>query len=142
MQRGRGLLARRIADLFRLPPDGRDVPLRVSFTSEDGVELWRRDFGGDVLVSRQGALPGRPGLLYEDFGPGRFAIEPSVSPDGLELILRGATLFGFALPRWLWPRIVGREGEDAQGRFTFFVTIRLPLIGLLVHYDGHLVPEI
>lgn len=141
VMRGRSWFARLIGRLFSLPPAGRNVPVRVSFSALQGEEVWRRDFGGHRLTSRQGLLAGRAGLLYERFGAGCFAIEPRVLPEGLDLQLRGASLLGMALPRFLWPQIIGRERMDSQGRFTFFVSVRLPVIGLLFRYEGYLLPE-
>jgi len=44
------------------------------------------------------------------------------------------------LPLGLAPRIQAREWQDGD-RFRFEVSIRLPLIGLVVHYDGWLLPD-
>lgn len=141
IERGDHPLARLVGWCFAFPPAGEDRPVRVCFADRGGVERWERDFAGQALVSEQGEVTGRPGLLFERFGVGRFDIEPTVTPEGLELSLRGVSFFGLPLPRFLWPAVVGRESVDAEGRFTFFVTIRLSFAGLLVHYRGFLVPE-
>lgn len=140
VSRGSGFISQVIARFFALPPSGEALPVRVCFIAEGEAELWERDFAGHRLRTRQGGLVGRPGLIYETFGPGRFVIRPRVTPDGLDLELLGVRLLGLPLPRLLWPRIRGREGDDA-GRFTFDVAIMLPLVGLLVAYSGFLEPQ-
>ena len=60
---------------------------------------------------------------------------------GLDLRLVGVRFLRLPLPPRLWPRIVGRERVDGAGRFTFEVSIVLPLAGLLIAYRGYLVPE-
>ena len=83
---------------------------------------------------------GRPGWMFESFGPGRFLIELAAGSEGLTLSLRGVRFLGLPLPRPLWPRI--RAGERVEeGRFVFDVEIGLPVAGLLIHYSGHLRPE-
>ena len=141
IERGDHPLARLVGWWFAFPSAGENLPVRVCFADRGGVERWERDFAGQALVSEQGELPAQPGLLFERFGAGRFEIEPTATPEGLELSLRGVSFFGLPLPRFLWPEVTGRESVDADGRFTFFVTIRLPVVGLLVHYHGYLVPE-
>ncbi|WP_422364897.1 DUF4166 domain-containing protein [Pelagibius sp.] len=140
VSRGSGVVSRVIARLFALPPSGESLPVRVCFIAEGEAELWERDFAGHRLKTRQGGLAGRPGLIYETFGPGRFIVRPRVMPHGLDLELLGVRLLGLPLPRLFWPRIRGHEGEDA-GRFTFDVAIMLPLVGLLVAYSGFLEPQ-
>lgn len=138
IRRGGHPLARLTGWLFRMPPAGEDLPVEVAFRPQRGGELWRRSFAGNPLASFQEAA-GRPGWIFESFGPGRFLLEVPVDDAGLALLLRGVRILGLPLPRALWPRI--RAGESvAAGRFVFDVEIRLPLAGLLVHYRGYLEP--
>ncbi|NNC73477.1 MAG: DUF4166 domain-containing protein, partial [Sphingomonadaceae bacterium] len=44
--RGRNPLLRIAGWIFGFPPAGTDVPLRIWMDENDGVETWRRDFGG------------------------------------------------------------------------------------------------
>ena len=46
---------------------------------------------------------------------------------------------GIKLPIFLAPRSQAREWEEG-GRFRFNVSIAMPLIGDIVHYDGWLTP--
>ncbi len=138
IRRGRGPLARLAALAFRFPEAGEAVPVSVLVEPSGAGEAWTRDFGGHVLRSRQWAGSRRgERLLFERFGP--ICVGAALVRDGdrLRLVHRRATCLGLPLPRWLWPS--GEAVETASdGWFCFDVTIRAPLIGLVVAYRGRL----
>jgi hypothetical protein len=141
VERGLGLLARVIAALVGFPSAGRDVPVKVDFTLRDGREIWRRDFAGRTFVSTQEAGQGRfERLLCERFGPFAFGIALVCDAERLTLVFRGWSAFGIPLPRALAPRATAYEHAE-DGRFRFYVEIKLPLIGLIVRYQGWLAPS-
>ncbi len=127
-----------MARLFRFPGAGGDVPVTVELSARDGVETWRRDFAGQVLVSTQSPGRGRyDGLIVERFGPTRFGMAVIEADGRLRLVLRRWDFLGIPMPRVLLPR--GDVHEHAgDGRFHFHVEIVLPLIGRLVRYEGWL----
>jgi hypothetical protein len=136
-----GPVARLLARLFGFPPAQRDVPVTVAFDVRDGIETWRRTFGGHAFLSLQYAGTGTEhGLIVERFGPVAFAMRVVPSAAGIDLELRSGRVFGIGLPRALWPRISAAERVDAEGRFQFDVTIGVPLAGRLVRYRGWLQP--
>lgn len=135
--RGRNPLARLIGRLVGFPPAGSGIPVTVWMREEDGVETWRREFGG---VAFQSQLAQRGGLLIERFGPIRFALALRREGDGLTMHFRRWWLGPLPMPRFLLPRGIAREYEK-DGRFHFDVPIALPLIGLLIHYRGSLTPQ-
>lgn len=135
--RGRNWISRLIGRVMGFPPAGKQVPVSVWMRERDGVETWRRDFGGVCFRSR---LSKRGALLIERFGPISFAMELHPEPDGLSMPFRRWWIGPLPMPRILLPRGVAREHEEA-GRFHFDVPVSLPLIGLLVHYRGWLVAE-
>jgi hypothetical protein len=140
VERGRGLLANAIANLFGFPRSAPDVELRVTFVRERGVETWRREFGARTLRSVQ--LEGKgsyAGLLCERFGPFTFGLALVVGSGRLELVPQRWDLLGMPLPRSWSPRGTSFEMET-QGRFAFDVAIQLPLVGRLVRYSGWLEP--
>lgn len=139
VERGGHLLARLIAGCFGFPPAGEGA-VRITIEAREGGEEWRRDFGSHRTTSLQGEVPGRPGLIFESFGPGNFLIDPRPGAAGLSFALKGARLFGCPLPRFLWPAIVG-EATAPDGRYHFNISVALPLVGLLVRYRGSLTPE-
>ncbi|MCG8596762.1 MAG: DUF4166 domain-containing protein [Kiloniellales bacterium] len=136
IRRGAHPLSRLVGTLFRLPPPGDNLPVKVRFLPQAGGERWFRRFGTHRIASYQ--MPaGRPGWMFESFGPGRFLIELAAGSEGLTLSLRGVRFLGLPLPRALWPQISAGESVE-RGRFVFDVEIALPVAGLLIHYRGHL----
>lgn len=134
--RGTNMLARMVGRLFGFPAAARQVPVSVWMREEDGVETWRRDFGGICFESR---LSQRGALLVERFGLVRFGFALRRETDGLTMHFRRWWLGPLPMPLALAPRGIAREYE-ADGRFHFDVPIALPLIGLVVHYKGWLTP--
>lgn len=134
VERGRSLIARALASLLGLPPAGRDQPLEVTFTPDGGTELWERRFGDAVFRSLQYE---RRGLLRERVGPVTLVFALDVSPAGLALVPKGVRCFGVPLPRFALPAVRTLESER-DGRYRFEVEGSLPLLGLLVRYEGWL----
>ena len=139
--RGKGVLARIAAALVGFPLAGENVPVRVDFSVENGVERWTRTFAGRSFRSTQEQGHGRyDWLLCERFGPLRAGMALVLDDGKLRLIVRRWSLFGIPLPRSLAPR--GDSYEHAQdGKFHFHVEIAHPLTGPIVCYRGWLVPK-
>lgn len=132
--RGANPLARLVAALMRFPPAAVDVPVQVRFFERDGQERWDRRFGASGFSSR---LSRHGDWLVEQFGPLRFAFELTREPDGLAMRLRRWWLGPAPMPLAVGPRGVARERE-VDGRFGFDVPISLPVVGLIVRYEGWL----
>jgi hypothetical protein len=137
--RGGGILSRICGMVAGFPPASPRVPVRVVITSSDGIERWRRDFGGKGFSSTLWAAGGE---LQERLGPTVFRYRLlSSAPDEIRWDLVGARVLGLPLPRGLWPAILARESVDADGLYRFDVRAEMPVVGLLVQYRGSLVPE-
>ncbi|MDB5703658.1 MAG: hypothetical protein JWN66_774, partial [Sphingomonas bacterium] len=136
VERGGGLLARLVARMMGFPPAGTH-PLHVAFTEKDGIETWTRRFGRHAFTSR---LSRKGSRLVERFGPLRFHFDLPSDGQGLAMKMRRWTCLGIPLPLALAPRSDAREWQEGD-RFRFDVPIALPLIGLVVHYDGWLMQE-
>lgn len=138
VERGTNPAARLIATVMGFPPAGRDIPVTVTFRLHDGRETWTRSFAGRTFSSTQEDGQGSfERLLCERFGPFAFGIALVCEGDRLRLVVRRWTVFGLPLPLWLAP--IGAAHESAEnGRFNFFVEIKLRLIGLIVRYQGWL----
>lgn len=140
VSRGRGLLARLVAAVFRFPEAGENVPVQVTFDVKDGEEIWQRKFAGRSFQSRQREGTGRlEGLLEERFGAFSFGLALVVDGERLRLVPRRWTFLGVPLPAKLVPRGEAFESAD-NGRFNFHVEIGHPLTGLIVRYEGWLEP--
>lgn len=109
--------------------------MRVRFVAEDGRERWERSFGpwrmpswqwqdGEHLMERLGAVTLR------------FAIDCDSS--GLSLRLVQVRFCGIPLPKILHPCVQATESAADGHTFRFDVAASMPLIGLVVHYEGEL----
>ena len=141
VDRGKGLVATAIAALIGLPKPGRDLPVTVRFERVNDIEIWTRTFAGRSFSSTQFEGRGRAErLLCERFGPIAFKVAMVVEDHRVSLILRGWSLLGIPLPRWLGPRATAYETVQ-DGRFRFHVEIRLPWGALIVCYRGWLIRQ-
>jgi hypothetical protein len=134
VERGRSWLARTVADLLSLPPDGKDQPLGVSFVPVDGREEWTRWFGTRTFRSVQSD---RNGLLVERIGATSLLSALEASEAGLALRLHGVRVLGIPLPGFLHPCVRTFESER-EGLYRFEAESHLPFAGLLVRYTGWL----
>ena len=133
--RGRGLVARLIAALFRFPPEARDVPLTVTKWQVPGGEVWQRDFAGRRFRSH---LRSADGQITERFGPFAFALGLRVADRSLAFPVTAGRIGPIPLPRRLLPVSIASESER-NGRFHFNVELRAPMgLGRIVRYRGWL----
>jgi hypothetical protein len=138
---GTSLLARCVAMLIGLPNSASQIATRVHFKVSGASERWTRSFGTRSFASDQAAALGDDdGLMCERFGPLSMLLALRWNGEQLRLILRRWRFLGVPLPRWLAPICDAYECVDA-GRFRFNVRIAHPLTGLIVHYQGWLVPQ-
>lgn len=141
VERGCSLLARLVGAIVGFPPAGEDIPVAVRFTPADGSEFWQRTFAGRSFQSRLRRHPsGLPGLVTESFGPLSFSLELTLANARLMLTPRAWRAFAIPMPRFLLPVGANYEFVDAEGRFNFHVEIASPLTGLIVRYQGYLLP--
>lgn len=139
VERGRNPLSRLFGLLAGLPPAMRDAPTRVEFIADERREIWKRDFGGRKMWS---TLHCRNGQLCERLGPVSFRFELHTYDGEIWWNVAKARLFGvLPLPAKWFSRVQCRERENA-GRYEFRVEAVLPLVGLLVRYEGWLEPII
>lgn len=137
--RGKGLIARLVAWLFRFPPAAEQLPVTVTKTRTAAGETWERNFGGKAFLSRVAAAP-EPYHFRERFGPFSYELELEPSADGMGLPVRRGWLLGMPLPLSLLPKSESREYVQG-GRFHFDVGLTAPLGGgLIVRYRGQLRP--
>ncbi len=134
VRRGGNAIARGLASALGLPPEGRDQSLRVTFKPCSGSEVWARAFGTKRFVSTQWAEGAQ---LRERVGPVTLRMTMQQDAEGLGLTLAGVQVLGVPLPAVLLPRIHTRETERG-GRYCFEVEAFMPLLGLLVRYEGWL----
>ena len=138
IQRGRHPLARLCGWAARLPRDGQALATTVTLQRSAGQETWTRNFGGVPMRSRMWPWQGR---LRERLGLVQFDFQLGVQAGALTWNTRGVRVLGIVpLPAAWFAGVRCTEAVDGQGRYTFDVQARLPLVGLIVHYQGWLLP--
>ena len=139
--RGRNPLSWLVAELFRLPQAGEDIPVELDIKPTPTGEHWRRNFGGRIMQSHHAPGRGRATrLVTETFGPMRMHMAILEEDGKLVIQTRGWSMFGIPLPRALCPGGEVYEFEDTQGRFNFHVDLQAPGFGRLCKYEGWLAP--
>ena len=135
---GSNLLARLVANLAGFPAAGKNVPLTVTFSENNGQEHWLRYFGSKKLTSIQSEGRGRSRwLLNERIGLVTFGMALVLERGKLKYVVRRWSILGLPLPLALAPG--GRTYEYAvDGLFKFDIEIKHPLLGRIVRYRGYL----
>lgn len=139
VRRGRGLPKALLARIARLPPTMEEAPIAIRFSAGPDGESWRRRFGAAAMQTR---LRLCDGWLRERLGPCAFDYRLVRVGKELAWTVERARLFGIVpLPAKLFDGVRCRESQDEAGRYRFFVEARLPVLGLLVRYEGWLEPD-
>jgi Domain of unknown function (DUF4166) len=132
--RGRGLLARLCGWVTSQPPAAIGVALEVEIAASAAGERWSRFFAGHPMRS---TLWAAEGLLCERLGLVTFGFELATRDGALVWTVRRVRTLGLPLPASWFAGVRAREFE-MDGRYHFDVEARLPIAGLLVHYQGWL----
>lgn len=133
---GKNPLAKLAAKIFGFPSAGKH-DLHVHIKVDGKGETWTRSFSGKKFSSR---LQKSESHLTESFGPFQFRFNLPVNDNGLAMEMAGWKFCFVPLPLFLAPQSRASEWDE-DGRFHFDVPIALPVIGLMVHYRGWLVPS-
>ena len=130
------LLARCSRWLLGLPEPGLAQPLDLTIEREGTREIWTRRFARGQMRSVLDRVDGRS-LLSERLGLVvlRFALR--ADQGAIDWRLQGVRMLGMPLPQRLTGKVVSISGER-DGRYTFHVDVRMPLIGQLIAYRGWL----
>ena len=127
--------AKLLARLLGLPGPVEDQAFSFELSADEQQEVWQRHFTGKTMRS---CMRLQGGGLVEQLGPLRFHFTLAVQGPELVMLLQAVRLLGLLrCPRWLLPAIVARE-KASSGRLHFDVEARMPGLGLLAAYSGHL----
>jgi hypothetical protein len=138
---GQSWLARCMAWLARLPAQSDAAPVRLAVHRVEGGERWERAFPNTRLISIQ--YDAGDGLLGERFGLLDIRFRLPVMDRALVYLQESAALtlgrLRLSIPKWLAPQVTARESTAADGKTPhILVSVSLPLVGLLVEYEGDL----
>lgn len=135
--RGQSRIANAVASLASLPPAGSEIPLSVKIEISENFETWTRDFAGRKMKSR---LRYDNGRLSEQLGLMKLLFNLRGDCDCIEWRVAGVRCCGMPLPiRWFAG--TGAVERCTNGRYEFDVRAMLPIVGLLVCYQGWLVED-
>ncbi|EEE37808.1 hypothetical protein RKLH11_1645 [Rhodobacteraceae bacterium KLH11] len=122
------------------PHEGTDLPVTLAIRQSGTDWLWDRNFAGHRTSSRLSFDHAR-GWVREQIGGLTIWLQPVRNKAGLAIEIRRLCLFGIPCPGFMLPRSASTEAEDAQARFCFDISARVPGLGLLIRYRGWLVPD-
>ena len=131
-----GVFARVLLRLLGLHLRDGKQPLDVTFIPGGSGTIWDRCFGTGRFISRIEA--GGSGFLIETFGPVTLRFWMTSDGDAISWTLQRAAVFGLVLPSFLAPRIAAREWLAADKAYAMSVVVALPLLGLILRYEGEL----
>ncbi|UNM96961.1 DUF4166 domain-containing protein [Ignatzschineria rhizosphaerae] len=141
---GQNILLKLLRKLSGLPKISNHVPTTISVDHHNGQEIWQRQFGASKFTSIMGFSKAQ-NLLYEKVGPIRFYFQPTVraypesdSTMAIHWDFQYVTFLGCKIPRFLSPVFIGRESVSTNGIYQFKAYVRLPILGVLVDYEGQL----
>lgn len=128
----RSPLARLVRRLAGLPEPHPGVALAFERARHGDAEIWTRRFDAVPMTSTIAACGTE---LHERLGP--FAMTFALTPEDGALRWRLTRLHAFGLrwPQWL-ARGVSAFEHERDGRYAFVAEARLPVVGLLVRYEG------
>jgi Domain of unknown function (DUF4166) len=137
---GTGWMAKKLAHLSGLPQaaDAADTCLKIFL--EGAGERWERQFDGKAFTTRQ--WKGKDGFIVERFGEWELHFKLRVKEGNLfydqsRARLCLGTLY-IPMPLACSPRVSAKEMQDDAARILVSVIVTLPLIGLLISYEGYL----
>ncbi|WP_420584384.1 DUF4166 domain-containing protein [Ruegeria sp.] len=137
--RGRGWVIALLLRLGRFPPAGGAVRVEIQIDRSAQEWIWDRSFNGHRTRSRL-TYDHRRACVREDMGGLSLWLRPEFTDQCLSLRILRVVVFGVPCPSILLPRSATVEWQDDQGRFRFDVSAKLPGLGLLIRYRGHLIP--
>ncbi|MCH9809311.1 MAG: DUF4166 domain-containing protein [Alphaproteobacteria bacterium] len=138
IERGSGLVAQAIANLFGFPKAAPSVPVEVIFERLGESEKWTRKFGSAQFATiLQTAGPPGSHCVLERFGGFAFKLRLELNEGRLSFTPERWSLLGVPLPVVLAP--FGNSYEHAIGsEFHFHIEVCVPGVGLVVSYIGTL----
>lgn len=137
---GANWLGRWLAHWSRLPRPAEAADTRLRIVHDGTAQRWERDFSGETFTTRQWAEDGR--RLVERFGVWELCFDLEVEQATLRYVQCAARLCvgtrRLSLPMACAPVVAATEAGNGPAQVCVAVTVTLPLVGLLISYEGHL----
>ncbi|MEA3211806.1 MAG: hypothetical protein QOE70_4863 [Chthoniobacter sp.] len=140
---GTNWLARRLARWSRLPREVGLTETVLNISADGDGQQWHRRFGADTLTTTQWRADS--GFLIERFREWELSFALRVEAAALVFEQRAAWLrlgpLCVRVPLRCAPRVQAQAAADGPDRVGILVTVTLPLVGILITYEGHLEVE-
>ena len=134
---GNGWLCRMAAKIARLPRPGDEARGSLHVVIDGDCERWIREVDGRRIETVQHR---RDGLLIEETGPLHLGFRVMGSAEGMRFESVGGWFCGLPLASPLTPRVTAIViGHEESWRVD--VRVELPVVGLLIRYEGEVTPE-
>ncbi len=134
--RGSGAFRDMVASMMKLPRAGEKVAVTLKVTLEGEAEVWTRRFDSQQLITRQWM---DRDLLFEAAGPIQFGFRMSVKAGRMLFDMEQCRLLGARIPLFAAPR-VSAVVEGRQAAWHCCVEVSVPVLGMLVRYEGEMNP--
>jgi len=122
--------------LLGFPAPVTSAPFSFEILEDGKRDIWIRSIAGQATRSVQWASADKH--LCERMGGLCAHTNLTATPQGLEHEIVKMQVLGLPIPKVLWPGVAVTERDEA-GRYDFSVTIKMPIIGIiLVSYRGWL----
>jgi len=127
-------LARVLCTALGTPQASGEGPIRLELLAEPRQEVWIRHFPSFRMAS---SLRLEHGKVVERLGAARLTFDLEAHDGKLSMRLKRLHFLAIPCPTWLMPQVVAEETGDGD-RFNFNVEARVPFIGRVAKYTGHL----
>jgi hypothetical protein len=128
------LLGKLMGWVFALPKTTEETGLLFELDADTMQETWRRHFPNRLMISRMRVVAG---TLVERLGPIDLHFGLRAGEGKLAMLLQGISVGGIRCPKFLVPSVLAEE-TASPGKLHFNVAAQLPIVGLLVAYQGFL----
>ena len=115
-----------------LPNPGRQQRVEVTIERRGTHEIWTRRFASECMRSTLCRTAHAP-LLSEKLGMITLRFALILDHESIDWQLQGARWLGLPMPRFLFGKVMARCASE-NGRYTFQIDTKLPLLGQLVAY--------
>jgi hypothetical protein len=136
VRRASNPVARSVARILGLPPEGDDVPVTLRVTVENGGELWERTFSAHRLRTRQWLEGGR---LIERLGAVTLAFDLTADERGMRFRSVRFRWLGVPVPRRVAIEVAA-DVRGFEGYWEVAVVVRAPRVGVITSYEGRITP--
>lgn len=136
VRRGRGRIARAIADRMGLPDEARAARVVLEVLIDPAGQRWSRSFDGRGFASFQRA---ESELLLESLGRAVVGFRLDAADGVLTYRTARVRALGVNWPRWLRPTVSADVRATSSG-WRVDVSVTAPVLGLLCAYGGEMEP--